>query len=160
MTYNTSLLGPAIAMIPPIAHFLEKTLDRFRVVNRKTLYERLSADMRPKVREALSNKEVFKAVNTYFDFEEDAHFIVSLCIFNIVSLFVTHIEIETSYISVVIVIAALASVVFGLVFAFRVASYKFPMDAIDPTQKWRGLAYGISIATVVLEIALVVHEKF
>lgn len=140
---------PLLAALPPILHFLDKLLDRVHIISHATLYSRIQNDKREHVANALKTEDIFKSVSTYFKFDRDAHFIISIMIFASISLVVFAIE-SKSYIVAICGVALCVG--FAVVFAFRVASSKFPMSAIDPTRKWRRSALAVCCVVIAVEL--------
>jgi hypothetical protein len=75
----------AIALSPLLLHLIDRFMEWWSPISRKTLATLMRENIR--IKEAVETDPKFEAIEHYFDFERDAHFIFAVAIFNLFSLY-------------------------------------------------------------------------
>jgi hypothetical protein len=86
-----------LAALPVILHAIDKAFEyKFTPFGKEKLREFMRKDVRVVVSAVGLTRANFNAVDTYFNFEKGCHFVITILIFNIISLFFAQIEFMNS----------------------------------------------------------------
>jgi len=149
------LLTGAIGLAPVLLHAVDKLLERFSPFNEEYIRKKIVSDPSRLVASVGQRRALFLRVKTYFYFEREFHFIITLVIFNILSLFVTQAECTHSvlqgrwptFLGIVVLL------LFLLVFLWRTLNNDFDPAAAHPTRRWLRAALASFLVVMLIEAA-------
>jgi hypothetical protein len=144
-----------IAGLPILLHAIDKGLEyKFLPFGKEKLRSFMKADHRKVVSAVGETKATFEAVENYFDFEKGCHFVATLLIFNIISLFFAQMElmrhVAYAYLVTMPLISAIA--VMLLVFFKRLADGTLKASDVRATKNWERLAIWALAIVLVTEL--------
>lgn len=152
-----SFIGPLlIGLLPLGLHVVDKLLDRMRVFGNEAIRKIIAEDNRPRVRVVAENKPVFEALIGYFEYQDDARIVVSLSLFNIVSLVFAQTECggNTASWTIVLVLGVLPLALFVLTFLLKATNGSFEPAAVHSIRKWRRASFLLFALVMSIEVAL------
>lgn len=146
----------AIGVLPIFLHIFDKLMERYSPLSEDTIRLRMAGDSRAAIAAIGRSEDVFRSVKTYFDYERVTHFVVTLTVFNIVSLYVAQTQCTGSLLKSTALtlpeIIALAA--FLVLFLLKVGNNAFDPAALHPARRWVMASIAAFCVVMVTEVAL------
>jgi hypothetical protein len=146
----------AIGVLPIFLHILDKLMERYSPLSEDTIRLRMAGDSRAAVAAIGRSEDVFRSVKTYFDYERVMHFVVTLTVFNILSLYVAQTQCTGSLLksTAMTFLEIIALLVFLVIFLLKVSNNAFDPAALHPARRWVIASIAAFGVVVVTEVAL------
>jgi hypothetical protein len=148
------LSAAAIGFAPIFLHIVDKLLERVSPFSEEYIQSALAADPSPHVSRVGRRGTEFRRIRTYFYFEREFHFIVSIVIFNVLSLYITQVECTRSWLQAraPTFIGIVALLLFLIAFLWRTLNGDFSPAAANPTQRWQRAAFAAFFVVMAVEV--------
>jgi hypothetical protein len=158
LNINQLISGGLIAVIPPAVHGFSHLLEKMPFLGHKYIREQMGHDQEDTVKAVGRSEDKFKSIATYFDYERQSHFIFTILLSGIISLFVVQYQITHS-----VVVSTLPTLIvislFSLgivVLLIRILRGTYPPAAKNPFWRWTIGCLAAVFLVVIIEICLTI----
>lgn len=133
-------------------------MERISPIREEKIRRLMFEDARTIVSSVGGSEANFNAVKTYFNFDKNCHFVITLIIFNILSLFIAQTECTGNLLNGTYITLIPIFILFGLLVAFilRITNDRVNAAAINATRRWEYTV--IAAFVIVLGIEVYLHN--
>jgi hypothetical protein len=151
-----SIPAVLISSAPVLLHGIDKLMEGVPPLSDKSLREMMEDHDNDILKRLAKSDHDFKDVKSYFDFDRGVHFIISLMIFCMASLYFAQTECSRNFlIATPVTLPALAVVfVFLLCFGFMILNRKLDPAKDHSLRRWMIGAVALFIGVCILELTL------